>query len=175
MNETLLFSALSRLLQEESIDKISVKDIVHEADISRATFYRYFYDKYGLFNSGYDRVLRQTLYKFPDELPWKESVASIYREIKNNLRVYQNTIRSSDVNGLKNYIFRISKDFHLLILKRNGVDIRDWKVEKAIESYIHGNLEVMCPWISTGMEEPIEQMQEVMDTVLPSRFKPYFI
>jgi len=174
-SDKILFSAFSRLLQEESIDKISVKDIVHEARISRATFYRYHYDKYGLFNSGYNRVLGRTLYKFPDELPWKDSVCSIYREIKDNLRVYQNAFRSEDVNSLKNHIFRVSKDFHLRILKRNGVDVRDWKVEKTIESYIHGNLEVMCAWILGGMEESIEQMQDVMDTVLPERFKQYFM
>ena len=171
---SILHSALTRLLREESIDKIHVRDIVHEANVSRATFYRHFYDKYGLFNAGYDRVLRRTLYRFPATKTWKDAVRSLYREIQKDLRVYQNAIRSDDVNGLKNYIFRISKDFHILILRRNGVNTEDWKVEKPIESYIYGNLEVMCPWIENGMKEPIDQMQDVMDTVMPSRFRPYF-
>lgn len=175
VNETQLFSAFSRLLREELIDKISVKDIVHEANISRATFYRFFYDKYGLFNAGYNRVLQRTLYQFPDRLSWKEAVAAIYREIKFDLRVYQNALRSDDVNSLKNHIFRISKDFHLAILRKSGVDIRNWKVEKAIDSYVHGNLEVMTSWILDGMKEPIEEMQDVMDTVIPSQFKRYFL
>ncbi len=44
-----------------------------------------------------------------------------------------------------------------------------------MESYIYGNLEVMCLWIKDGMVEPIPEMQEVLDMGIPHQFAPYFI
>ena len=64
----LLAEALARLLREVPIDKLSVTDIVSEAGLSRATFYRCYYDKYKLLNESYDNVLARTLYLFPSKL-----------------------------------------------------------------------------------------------------------
>lgn len=46
--EELLFGALSKLLHEKSLDKLSVIDIIRESGVCRATFYRYYSDKYDL-------------------------------------------------------------------------------------------------------------------------------
>lgn len=78
------------------------------------------------------------------------------------------------MNSLKNYIFDMSKDFHLNILERNGIDIEDWKTIKVIESYIYGNLEIMEIWILDGMKEPIDEMIEVFNKGLPCEFAKYF-
>ena len=36
---------------------ITVADIIAEADVSKATFYRYFHDKYDVMNSNYKELL----------------------------------------------------------------------------------------------------------------------
>lgn len=174
-SERQLSLALGRLLRQTPIDKISVLDIIAEAEVSRATFYRYYYDKYRLMNATYDRVLAQTLYRFPKELGWKESLRSIYRVIQEDLSYYRNALSSTDVNGLKNHIYRISAAFHLGVLKSGGVDIDDWKVERVIQSHIYGNLEIMCSWIGTGMNESIDDMIDVMDETIPVRYAHHFL
>jgi AcrR family transcriptional regulator len=172
--ENLLFDALSQLLQKKSIDKLSVKEIIQEADVSRSTFYRYYYDKHDLLNSNYEKILENTLYRFNEGISWKDSVYSIYSVIKENLKLFQNAFRSSDVNSLKNYIFNMSKDFHIAVLEKNGVDIHDWKTIKALESYIYGNLEITQIWVMEGMKEPLEDFIEVLIMGIPSQFIHYF-
>ncbi len=172
--EKLLFDALSKLLQEKSIDKLSVRDIIENANVSRATFYRYYYDKYDLLNSNYEYILQNTLYRFNQGIPWQEAGYLIYSTIKENLKLFQNAFRSSDDNSLKNYIFNMSMNFHLAILEKNNVDIQNWKVRKVIESYVYGNLEIMCMWVMEGMKEPIEEMMEVLDLGIPAQFIQYF-
>ncbi len=172
--QDLLFKGITKLLQRQAIDKITVKDIINQAGVSRATFYRYYYDKYDLLNSYYEMILEDTLYRFKSDMTWEEAVYSIYKEIKRNLKFYQNAISSSDQNSLKNYIFEMSREFHLNVLEENGIDINDWKTVKAIESYIYGNLEIMHLWIKDGMKESIEDMMEVFDMGIPSEFIRYF-
>ncbi|MPW27028.1 TetR family transcriptional regulator [Alkalibaculum sp. M08DMB] len=172
--DKLLFDALSSLLQFNTIDKLTVSDIIKEAGVSRSTFYRYYCDKHDLLNSNYEKILENTLYRFKEGVKWEDAVYSIYHVIKINLKLFQNAFKSSDVNSLKNYIFNMSRTFHLEILEKNGVNIREWKNIKVLESYIYGNLEIMQIWILEGMDESIEDMMEVFDRGIPSEFIKYF-
>ncbi|WP_050810371.1 TetR family transcriptional regulator [Desulfitobacterium hafniense] len=175
LSEALLFKALSELLHKKTIDKLSVTDIIKASGVSRATFYRYYNDKYDLLNSNYKKILENTLFRFDEGIPWQDTQYLLYKELKDNLKLFQNAIRSSDVNSLKNYIFNISMDFHLGVLQKNESDIQDWKVRKKIEACVYGNLEITVIWILEGAKEPIEDLMEVMNAVLPSEFRRYFI
>src|SRR5690554_987423 len=132
--ENMLFKALNDLLQKKTIDKLSVTEIIKEAGISRATFYRYYADKYDLLNSSYRKILERTLFQYHEGVPWEVTEYNLYKEIRDNVKIFQNAIESTDINSLKNYIFDVSMDFHLGILKEFNVDISDWKVRKQMES-----------------------------------------
>ncbi len=171
----LLFDALQDLVFETTIDKISVNSIVQSAGVSRSTFYRYCYDKYELLNKYYNCVLGRTLYRYKKDLNWKEALDLIYSEIKYNLPFYQNALKSRELNCLKNHILNISNDFHFSILENNGVDMKDWKNIRTIQSSIYGNLEIMTLWIMEGMQEPIADMIEIMNEHIPPKFTPFFL
>ena len=49
--------ALNRLIARMDMEKITTEKIVEEAKISRATFYRYFKDKYDVLNRNYKELL----------------------------------------------------------------------------------------------------------------------
>ncbi len=169
-----LYTALNELVYEKSLDKISVSQIVSQAGVSRSTFYRNFYDKYALMNSYYDRVLEDSLYRFHSGTAWNEAVSSIYKEIRGNLRFYQNALSSRDMNCLKNHIRDISLNFFFTILRDNQIDLNDWTNVKIMQASILGNLEIMDLWIREGMTEPIPDMVALMDENLPRRFEHCF-
>lgn len=58
----LLSNTLLDLMQEESIEKISVIDLCNKAMINRATFYAHFEDKYHLLNFALEE-LKDTIYE----------------------------------------------------------------------------------------------------------------
>ncbi len=171
----LLFDALQDLVFESPIDKISVRNIVEAAGVSRSTFYRHCYDKYDLLNSYYNSVLNRTLYRYRKDLDWTGALDAIYSEIQYNLPFYQNALKSRDINCLKNHILNISNTFHFSILEANGVDMNDWRNIRSIQSSIYGNLEIMMIWIMEGMKEPIPEMIEIMNEHIPRRFAPFFL
>lgn len=173
--ENMLFKALNDLLQKKTIDKLSVTEIIKEAGISRATFYRYYADKYDLLNSSYRKILERTLFQYHEGVPWEVTEYNLYKEIRDNVKIFQNAIESTDINSLKNYIFDVSMDFHLGILKDFNVDISDWKVRKQMESFTYGNLEITVLWIKGGAKEPLDDFLDVLNSMIPENFKPYFL
>lgn len=173
--DKLLYEALCKLLLEKSIDKLSVTEIIDESGVSKATFYRYYCDKYDLFNSHYLMILKDTLYLFNQGISWRETSYNLYHILKKDVKLFQNAFRSSDVNCLKNYIFNKMMDFHLEVLAKNGIDIHDWKIKKLMEAHIRGCLEITIIWILEGAKEPIEDLLDVMESEIPSQFSPYFL
>mgnify|MGYP000205340242 CR=1 FL=1 len=57
-----LANAMKELLVHTPVDKITVKQIVDQCDVTRPTFYRHFKDKYDLINWYFD-VLAQMSFK----------------------------------------------------------------------------------------------------------------
>ena len=52
-----IVSAFNRLVEKHGFDKTTVDMIVREAEISRATFYRYFKDKYEVMTYNYKNLI----------------------------------------------------------------------------------------------------------------------
>lgn len=52
-----LANAMKELLVHTPVDKITVKQIVDQCDVTRPTFYRHFKDKYDLINWYFDKLL----------------------------------------------------------------------------------------------------------------------
>ena len=52
-----IISAFNRLLSGTGIERITTQMIANEAKVSRATFYRYFRDKYDVLNRNYKDLL----------------------------------------------------------------------------------------------------------------------
>lgn len=170
----LVYEAMSKLLLTKSIESLTVNDIICTSGVSRATFYRHFMDKYDVMTSYYKSILESTLFTYNEGVPWKAAVCSIYGVIRDNPKFFQNAFRCQDANSLKCYIFKMSREFHLDILKKNGVDTNDWRVVMALESHIYGDLEITDRWIMSGMKEPVEELVDVFTMGIPSAFVKYF-
>lgn len=170
----LIYEAMTKLLQTKSIESLTVNDIICTSGVSRATFYRHFLDKYDVMTSYYKSILETTLFTFNEGVPWRDAVCSIYGVIKDNPKFFQNAFRCQDANSLKCFIYRMSREFHQDILKRNGVDISDWKLVWILDSQIYGGLEITDRWIMGGAKESVEELVDVLTLSIPSVFVKYF-
>ena len=55
-----LANGMKELLVHTPVDKITVKQIVDQCDVTRPTFYRHFKDKYDLINWYFDKILLES-------------------------------------------------------------------------------------------------------------------
>lgn len=56
-----IVAAFNRLIARSEMEKITTLRIAEEAEVSKATFYRYFKDKYDVLNYNYQRLLDHSL------------------------------------------------------------------------------------------------------------------
>ena len=90
---------LLKLLEEKSIDKITVKDICERCEINRNTFYYYFSDIYEVLDALIEYETEQSLKEEDAEASFYEELLCIcHRKNTRNYMVYrQNITRSSTV------------------------------------------------------------------------------
>ena len=56
-----LAQGIKTLMVHKPLDKITVKEIVDQSELTRQTFYRYFQDKYDLVNWYFDKLAQQSI------------------------------------------------------------------------------------------------------------------
>ena len=113
-----ILEAFNRLIKNIDMDKITVEMIIKEADISKATFYRYFRDKYDVMNYNYTRLL--------DSLTVQNSITSyksLYRELyiygKRHWQYMQKAFATYGKNSFGEYIENYSRSLVEKITEQN--------------------------------------------------------
>ena len=60
-----ILNAFNRLIRKKDFPSVTVGEIAKEAQISRATFYRHFHDKYDVMNYNFKSFLRKNIEQHP--------------------------------------------------------------------------------------------------------------
>lgn len=174
-SEKALFDALYSIMLTTPIDKITVDQIVKTAHVSRAGFYRRYKDKYDLLNSGYERILENTLFTFHTGNTWKDSIYRIYSVIGEHWPFFNNAFHSNDCNSLQNYIFDRTLRLEKEILRDNGIDPDDPLNTYRLIAYVSGGLAVTVRWVEDQAKLPLDKLIDVFIDNVPQAFKEYFM
>ena len=85
----MLFQAIEKLVGQKQFSKITVQDILDEAEVSRRTFYKYFNDKYDLANSFYENYVTNQILIHYDGSNWRELLIQVCVFILKNQNYFQ--------------------------------------------------------------------------------------
>ena len=77
-----LANGMKELLVHTPVDKITVKQIVDQCDVTRPTFYRHFKDKYDLINWYFDKLLLESFAQMGDGLTVYEGLTRKFEFIQ---------------------------------------------------------------------------------------------
>ena len=175
-SKKLIRQAFAELMQEkQSIDKITVKEIVDRADISKSTFYCHYQDIYALEEEFEDEILNLLDDAF-DELATtkKTSTAMFYidhvlKVLKENEATYKMILTSNYpvqfIDKLKAYIReRILKDIKLNGLSSNQ-RIKSLEIDMMTNSFIHIVVDYMRGKVDTTFDELSAVIKSVLTRV----------
>ncbi len=169
----IISAAFYELLQKYSIEDISVSQIVRTAEVSKPTFYRYYRDKYDLLNQMFDAIFAP-MREAERSLTWGEAMLRILSDLEQNLKFFQNGVKSEDRHSLRNYNMTCISDAITDALTRRGVDVRDAEVSFAIRSCAITHTAAVIGWACDERRIPKEQFVRLLKASLPHNLYAYF-
>ena len=146
----LIKNALVELLQNKNLKDITVQEVAQKADISRTTFYNYYYDVYDIYEQLEKEVLAElgilTL-NFHDN-PSKDYGDEFFNYITQNPEVFK-MIFSPDNTGELRYkvTAMIEGVFRLIQTEKNEVEITDKELDYFSAFWSSGCIAVIQKWV----------------------------
>ena len=98
-----ILEGFNKLIVEHDFHKITVDMIMKAAEVSRATFYRYFKDKYDVMNANFKNVL--DYYVSPEQSTnYRDLCFHLFQYGLEHLQVFKKAMESTGFNSFSNFI-----------------------------------------------------------------------
>lgn len=172
-----IFSAFNRLLSRKSYTKITIQEIIDEANIGRSTFYAHFETKDDLL-----KAICQNLFDhiFSDDLQAEEThdfslskgqsnslLTHILYHLKDDEKNLHGLLGSENSDLFWNYIrqqfSRFIKNYILNVRTEKSLHIPD----ELLNSHIAGSfIELVKWWMKNGMEESPEELEKYFEMLI---------
>ena len=141
-----ILHAFNNLIETTNFDKITVQMILDEAQIGRATFYRYFKDKYDVMNYNYSKFLEEYLLAgkiqtFEDFFKIMTSTGTDF--FRNKIKIFDST----GTNSFQNFLYEASFTSVKLILLMRGQTSLSPTEEMQYKFLCHGIPHLYEGWI----------------------------
>lgn len=156
--QNVIKEALLKLLDNQSLKKITVREICLKADVNRATFYRHFTDIYNL----YEEICKEIISKV---YPLEENTYFSYQLleiIKENQGFYKEFfhahINSPDLKKIIKTIFDDQNN-----MDKTNYDPKDYKY--VFDFHIYGVTGLLKEWVDNNCQEPIDEIYEVINKI----------
>ena len=136
--EELIINTFLELVEEKTLDKITIQDIADQCGINRNTFYYHFDDIYSLIETIFKNRLNTIEIMFEDGASWDECSKVAVNFLIENRRAIRHIAFSMSHSQLDHYLFVVFKKiFTEYLLDNFIVDISDEKFDDLILFYTY--------------------------------------
>ncbi|MDE1548835.1 TetR/AcrR family transcriptional regulator [Jeotgalibaca caeni] len=167
-----ILGALTQLLEQKSIDEITVKEITDLAGINRGTFYLHYVDKYDLFEKSVNQVIvemrdigQTILMKVSEnsdpEVLKKEvssSMGAIFEYALENHRFIKSLLSENSTYSFHHKFNEILNDYFVETMKDSQTEVPPVYLVAAISYAVEG---LIHSWLQGGMKESPEEMGDI--------------
>lgn len=136
--EQLIINTFLELVEEKTLDKITIQDIADKCGINRNTFYYHFDDIYSLIESVFNNHVITIERMFEEGASWSECSEVALKFLVENRRAIRHIVFSMNRNQLDHYLYVVFKRiFTEYLLDNFIVDISDEKFDNLIWFYTY--------------------------------------
>lgn len=162
--------SIKGLMCHQSLDKITVTDIVKRSGMTRQTFYRYFQDKYDLVNWYFEKLADKSFRQIGNSSTLREGLIKKFTFLLNDKVFFTQAFQSKDYNNVENYDYQCILEFYKnIIQKKIGVIPSD--IMFLLEMYCHGSITMTVHWAVSGMKEAPEVIADLLIEALPPKLE----
>lgn len=146
-------ASLRKLLQEKSLDEITVKDIVEDCGISRQTFYYHFQDIYAVVDWRFQQLSHRVLEQLEQLDSRKIAVELVLDMMRENKAVLLNVYRCLERTYVERYLNRWSKPVitRTITERAKKYPIDQEALDFVIDLYVFGMTSILLNWLDRGM------------------------
>lgn len=170
--QQIIQAAFIRLLNQKPLDRITVRDIVSECNVSRNTFYYYYQDIYALL----DETEQALQVDFTDS-NWPEGViASAHFALQNRRAVYH-IFQSDGRRFLEKYLNRVVGEVLDRYIRHQAAGLTPDEKDVRLVSmfYRKALIGMMMDWMAHGMKEDPEQIIKRLGQLLDGNIRRILI
>ncbi|MGX7107980.1 dihydroxyacetone kinase transcriptional activator DhaS [Facklamia miroungae] len=149
--------AFQELTMTKEIDKISITDIMKQADFRRQTFYDHFDDKYDLVTWIFSHELCHSIQSIRDWKNWEEILWQLLTYLESNSNYYRKIFINEKLDSFKEYFIYSIKNIiqHLVedYFKEQFLSSGKKQIIKTgIDFYSYGLSESLYHWVLENCE-----------------------
>ena len=161
-----LVKALKELLNETTLDHITVKEIVDRAGVSRQTFYYHFDDIYQMLDWAFQNALDQ-LFEMPAK-DWHDRLTKEIAYLKENRVLAMNVYRSLGAEYFGKGLDRAMRPLIQEALQdvKYPISLDKEQEEVAISFFIYGASGMIIKWLHEEIPDHLEEMIDRIHNLL---------
>lgn len=170
-----IIQAFDALIATTPFENISVDDITQAAGVSRATFYRYFKDKYDVMNSNYADLLNRML-RLDECTSYRDLYFQLYHAGREELAEIKGAFRTSGVNSFEHYIYQYSKQIVEEITKANrgGKGLTEQE-NLQLDVFCYGISYMYKNWVLGRYPLSADEAADALFGMMPETLKHYWV
>lgn len=163
-----LKQTLLQLLEEEPLDKITVKQLVNHCNINRNTFYYHFHDIFELLEYVFTCEAEKLIKEDWEGDHWKEDVKRVAKYLKEHEKMIHHVYYSAHHDHLENYLRQVVTELLYKAMKEKtmGTSIDDEACAIFSDFFKYAIVGLFEDWIRTGMIEDIEVILSRIEFVI---------
>lgn len=162
-----LTSTLIRLLQSQSLQNITVLDLVKEAGVNKATFYLHFKDINGLYASIEDSFIESLDTLVPVQVT--DSYSEVFRELTSYIDLNKDTARALLSLGYNDFHTRLNdflvKRYFSIWQAETGQTLFSEKDVFIATYHIQGCIAIIHHWLNSPLPCTKEDLAELIDSL----------
>lgn len=157
--QAIMYSML-KLLQEKSIDKITVKDICEMCEINRNTFYYYYSDIYQVLEELLRTETEKSLKEKQENHSFYEDCLKKYHLILEYKKAVYHLYNSKNRDLILKYLYDITENYmEKYVLKEvEGKNLSAEDIQFIVDFYSNSMIGSILRWMQRGMMEKQENL-----------------
>lgn len=162
----IIISSFMQLLSRHNVGEITVNMIISAAEVSKPTFYRYFYSKYELVNVVFEEIL-EPFRSAAEGIKWRDVLDGTLASLERNASIMKCGFRSAEEVSLRDICIRqILEKSVRERLQARGLDMRDQNVFFATRALVLVHVAAFVGWVcDTGHQSRSIVVEQLCDSL----------
>lgn len=169
-----LANAMKELLVHTPVDKITVKQIVDQCNVTRPTFYRHFKDKYDLINWYFDKLLAKSFEHMGQGKTVYDALVKKFTYIQEEQKFFSAAFRYDEQNSLRQHDFELILAFYEKLICEKTGKFPEENVLFLLEMYCNSSIYMTVKWVTGEVTCTSEELAERLVDGMPGKLAEVF-